>query len=140
MMKRIDRFRTLADFKAERQRAKDLRDLHAERFREHVNVLGNGKDRSRLLKNSISGLVHGLPGKILSVILGRGGIGSGLGLAVGAGKGGWAKRAALFAVGLAMPDLVKRLESLSLSDLAHELQVSWHRWKEHMAERREQRS
>lgn len=139
-MKRIDRFRTLADFKAERQRAKDLRDLHAERFREHVNVLGNGKDRSRLLKNSISGLVHGLPGKILSVILGRGGIGSGLGLAVGAGKGGWAKRAALFAVGLAMPDLVKRLESLSLSDLAHELQVSWSRWKEHMAERREQRS
>jgi hypothetical protein len=107
MMKRIDRFRTLADFKAERQRAKDLRDLHAERFREHVNVLGNGKDRSRLLKNSISGLVHGLPGKILSVALGRGGIGSGLGLAVGAGKGGWAKRAALFAVGLAMPDLVR---------------------------------
>ncbi|MBK9421458.1 MAG: hypothetical protein IPN44_10475 [Flavobacteriales bacterium] len=139
-MTKTDRFKDLSDFHAEKLRLDAIRDVHADRLESHFNALKEGKFRSTLLKNSVNEALGSFaPGKILGSILGGGGLGSAISMATGTAKGGLMKRAGLFALGLAAPKLLKKVESISLPDIGQELGVSWRRLKEHMQERREER-
>lgn len=134
---KTDRFGDLATFRAEKDRLRTARDHHAGRLRAHFDALGESEVRSTLMKNTVGGLFSGtLPGKLLSKAIGNGGIGSGIGMAVGLGKGGILKRLGMFVLGMAAPKLIHKVEEFSIEDLRHELLVSWERWKDHSEQRR----
>ncbi len=139
-MTKTDRFQNLAAFRAEKDRLKAKRDLHAEGVERHLVALKDGDFRTKLLKNSATALWGAFtPTKMLGSILSSGGIGSAIGMATGTGKGGLLKRAGLFALGLAAPRILEKVEAISLPDIGRELSVSWERWKNHRDERRAQR-
>ena len=140
-MKRTDRFQNLTAVNAELLRLDAVRDGHAERFSELFRSLKESEFRSTLMKNTVKEAMGKFaPGKIIGSLIGGGGIGSGLSMAIGAGKGGLLKRLGMFAVGLAAPKILKKVESISIPDVAHEFGVSWGRLKDHMAQRREERA
>ena len=139
-MTKTDRFQDLAAFRAEKLRAAAKSDMYAERLENHMDSLKQGEFRGKLLKNTVSSALGGsTPGKILGSIIGSAGLGGALSMAAGSGKGGLMKRAGLFALGLAAPQLLKKVEYFSISDIGHELGVSWERLKDHLEDRREER-
>ena len=140
MMTKTERFKDLTALRTEKMRLDSMRKLHGERLEDHFNALKQGDFRTALAKNALSGAFGGFaPGKILGSLIGSGGLGGAIGMAAGAGKGGLLKRAGLFALGLAAPKLLKKVEDISIPDISHELGVSWDRLKDHMEVRREQR-
>ncbi len=139
-MKRTDRFQDLTAVNAELLRLDAIRDGHAERFSDLFRSLKESEVRRTLMKNTVKeALGKFAPGKILGSLIGGGGIGSGLTMALGAGKGGLLKRMGMFALGLAAPKILKKVESISIPDVAHEFGVSWGRLKDHMQQRREEK-
>ncbi len=139
MGKKTDRFSNLAALHAEKERLAALRDAHAERLEMHFTALGDGRFRKALVKETLGDAMgHLLPKGLLGTLIGGGGIGGGLSMAMGA-KGGWAKRAGLFALGMAAPALVKRMERFSMADVGRELKVSMERWRQHVHDRKEER-
>lgn len=141
MMTRTDRFGNLDAVRTELLRLEAARDRHAAKLESHVEVLKQREFRGLLLKNSISGLLSGsLPGKLLGSVLGNGGIGNGIGMALGAGKGGLVKRIGLFALGMAAPKLLEKLEKTSFPNIGHELMVSLQRLKDFWEQRRSEKS
>lgn len=140
MMKRTERFKDLTAVNAELIRLEGIRDAHAERLEEHFQALKQSEFRSALVKNTAKEILGNFaPGKLLASLFGGGGMGSGLSMALGAGKGGLWKRLGMFGLGLAAPKVLKMMESISLPDIGHELMVSWERLKDHMEQRREEK-
>lgn len=136
-MTRTDRFASLADFRAEKQRLAALRERHKDQLMGQLAALKRGSVRSNLVKNTVTGMIgNSMPGKLIGALIGKGGLGSGFGMALGVGKGSLLKRLGMFAVGMAAPKLIQRIESISLEDIGHELKVSWERWKEHQEQRK----
>lgn len=136
-MKRTDRFKDLTALKAELLRLDAVRDAHAARLEDLFQALKRSGFRKKLIKNTVKeALGNFAPGKLLGSLIGSGGVGSGLGMALGSGKGGLLKRLGLFALGVAAPKLVKKVEAVPLSAIGHEFGVSWERLKDHMRQRR----
>lgn len=140
MMKRTDRFKDLTAVNAELIRLESIRDAHADRLEEHFQALKQSEFRSALVKNTAKEVFGNFaPAKLLASLIGGGGVGSGLSMALGAGKGGIWKRLGMFALGLAAPKILKQVESISIPDIVHEFGVSWERIKDHLQQRREEK-
>lgn len=135
-MTRTDRFESMAAFLAEKDRLARQREVHAQRIGQHWEALKNKEVRRNLADSAVRDLL-GLwkPTRLLSELLTPGAIGSSLGLAFASGKGGWAKRAGLFALGLLAPKLLERLNQLSIEDILHEVGVSAERVRDHLRSR-----
>ena len=139
-MTKTDRFKDITAVNAELLRLDAIRDAHASRLEAHFEALKHGEFRSSLMKNTVKGALGNFaPGKILGSLIGGGSVGGGLSMALGSGKGGLWKRAGLFALGMAAPKLLKKVEGISLPDIGHELGVSWDRLKDHMQQRRQEK-
>ncbi|MBS1546583.1 MAG: hypothetical protein JST38_20490 [Bacteroidetes bacterium] len=139
-MAKTERFTDLAEVEAERLRLNALCNHYGSRLEAHLEALRDKEIRTALLANSISGMVRGSGwGKLLGPLLGKSSVTSGLSMAMGAGKVGWGKRLGLFALGLAMPGLLKKLEGLSWAEIANELAVSLERTWGFIRKRREER-
>ncbi len=139
-MAKTERFANLAEVEAERSRLNALRSHYGSRLEAHMEALRDKEIRTALLANSVGGMVRGSSwGKMLGPLLGRSSVTSGLTMAMGAGKGGWGKRLGLFALGLAMPGLLRKLEGVSWSDIAKELSLSLERTWDFIRKRREGR-
>ena len=110
MMTRTDRFGSIGAFLDEKRRLTEKRDRHVRRLEQHWDALKSKEVRGNLASNALHDLL-GLwkPPRILSSVFSNGSLGTSLGLALGSGKGGWPKRAALFALGLFAPKLIQRL-------------------------------
>lgn len=135
MMKRTERFKDLTAVNAELIRLEGVRAAHAERFGEHFQALKRSDFRSALVRNTAMEVLGSfVPGKFLASLLGGGGMGNGLTMALGAGKGGLWKRVGMFALGLVAPKLLK-----TMPDIGHELMISWERLKDHMVQRRHEK-
>ena len=139
-MKTTDRFADLNEFRAEKARLQlESREKRA-RLDEHFLAWKDPNFRKAMGKDVVGDITHLiLPKGILGSLLGKADMGSGLRMALTPGTGGVAKRAGLFALGIAAPTLLKKLESISLPEIGHEFQVSWERLKEHMRDRKEER-
>ncbi len=139
-MRRTERFKDLTAVNAELIRLEGIRDVHAENLEDHFQALKQSDFRNALVKNTMMGALGNFaPGKILGSLISGSSVGGGLSMALGAGKAGLWKRIGLFALGLAAPKLVEKVESISLPDIAHEFGVSWERLKDHMQKRREEK-
>ena len=139
-MKTTDRFADLKEFRAEKLRLQLERSANRARLEQHFSAWKVPHFRKAMMKDVVGDITHlVLPKGILGSLLGKGDVGSGLRMAMGAGGGGLLKRAGLFALGIAAPSLLNKLESISLPEIGNEFQVSWQRLKEHMRERREER-
>lgn len=137
-MKRTERFADLAAVRAEKQRLAAVRDAHGARLQAHYAILKRKEFRAAVAKETLGGLLrHAVP-QSLEALWSRRGLTSGLQMALG-GKGGWAKRAGLFAVGLAAPALLKRMQQIPLDDITRELMVSLGRLREYVKNRRADR-
>lgn len=140
-MTKTDRFPDLAAVRAEKARLDAVRDHHGEQLENHFNALRSGSFRSAMLKNTMrSAMGNFAPGRMLGSLIGNGGLGGGLTMALGAGKGGLMKRIGLFALGLAAPKLMQKMDAISIPDIGHELRVSWDRMKDHLEARRAARA
>ncbi|MBK6408770.1 MAG: hypothetical protein IPP95_01910 [Flavobacteriales bacterium] len=139
-MMRSERFKDLTSVNAELLRLEEVRDTHAARLDNHFQALKQSEFRSALVKNTMKDALGSFAqDNLLGSLIGGGGLGNGLSLALGAGKGGLWKRVALFALGLAAPKLLQKVESISLPDILHEFGVSWERLKDHVQQRREEK-
>ena len=139
-MKSTDRFTDITEVNAELLRLDAERDAHAERLEDLFSALKQSHVRKSLMKNSVKSAFGSFgPGKILGSLVSVGGMGGGLSMALGAGKGGLIKRMGLFALGLAAPKVMEKVESISFPDIAHEVGISWGRLKDHMQLRRDER-
>ncbi|MGB3868164.1 MAG: hypothetical protein WBG34_16285 [Flavobacteriales bacterium] len=140
MMKTTDRFADLKEFQAEKALLLMERREHLVRLERHFSIWKEPRFRKAMVNDVVGDITRQiLPKGILGTLLGKGDVSSGLRMAFGTGQGGLLKRAALFALGIAAPSLLQKLENISLPDIGHELQVSWHRLKEHMRERKAER-
>lgn len=141
MMKKIDRFPDLDAVRAEKLRLDAVRRAHASRLEEHVSAFGESHFRRAMAKDAVNSFAESIiPGGLMGALAGSGGVASGLGLALGTGKGGWARRIGLFALGTLAPSLVQRLEAVSLPQIGHEFRVSFERLKKHVRERKAERA
>ena len=123
------------------RRLTEKRDRHVRRIEQPWEALKSKEVRGNLASNALHDLL-GLwkPTRILSSVFSNGSLGTSLGLALGSGKGGWPKRAALFALGLVAPKLIQRLEKLSVDDIVHEVGVSVDHVREHLRSRKKKRA
>ena len=137
MMTRTDRFESLDAFLAEKRRLTETRALQVRRIAGHWEALKRKDVRKKLSANAFHDLL-GLwkPTRMLASLLGNGSIGTSLGVAFAAGKSSWPRRAALFALGLIAPKLLKRLNDLSIEDIVHELAVSAGHIRDHLRSRK----
>lgn len=136
-MARSERFASLAEVHAEKARLNGLAKHHGVRLEAHLTVLRNKEVRTALMSNSVKGMVReSSMGRLLGPLLGAASVSSGLSMAMGTGKGGWAKRLGLFVLGLAAPGILKKLDAVSWGDLLDEFSVSLQRTKEYMRKRR----
>jgi hypothetical protein len=141
MMTRTERFESMGAFLGEKRRLMEKRDRHARRIEQHWEALKDKKVRGEMASNALhDALDMWKPTRVLSSLLSNGSLGTSLGLALGSGKGGWPKRAALFALGLVAPKLIKRMKGLSLDDILHEVGVSVDHVRDHFRARRQERS
>lgn len=136
-MTRTDRFESIGAFVAEKNRLTEKRDVQLQRIEQHWEALKDKEVRKNLANNAFHDLL-GMwkPTHMLSSILSTGSIGTSLGLAFGAGKTSWAKRAGLFALGLVAPKLIERLNNLSIEDIVHEVGVSVDHVRDHLSSRK----
>ena len=141
MMTRTDRFGDMAAFLSEKRRLIQKRDLHAARIAQHWEALKDKDVRTDLANNAIHDLL-GLwkPTRFLSSLFSPGSLGTSLSMSLGGGKGGWPKRAALFALGLIAPGLIGRIEKIDLENVAHEVGVSVDRIRDHLRSRKQARA
>ncbi len=139
-MKTTDRFADLKEFRAEKARL-HLESLeNRDRLERHFSAWKEPQFRKAMGKDVMGDITHLiLPKGIVGTLLGKVDVGSGLRMALASGSGGVAKRAGLFALGIAAPTLLQKLEKISLPEIGHEFQVSWQRLKEHMRERKQER-
>lgn len=141
MMKTIDRFHNLAEFRAEKARLHLQKETHLVRLEDHFLAWKKPAFRKAMAKDVISDITHQLlPKGLLGTLLSKVDIGTGISMALGSGRGGAAKRAGLFALGAAAPSLLQKLENISLPEIGEEFKVSWQRLKKHMRERKEERN
>ncbi|MEO7080893.1 MAG: hypothetical protein ABIY71_05165 [Flavobacteriales bacterium] len=139
-MKTTDRFADLKEFRAEKARLQIERTANRVRLEQHFQAWKEPHFRKAMVKDVVGDITHlVLPKGILGSLLGKADLGSGLRMALGAGGGGLLKRAGLFALGIAAPSMLSKLENISLPEIGNEFQVSWQRLKEHMRERRAER-
>jgi len=140
-MTRTDRFESIGAFLAEKARMQEKRDLHKERIAQHWQALKNKEVRKNLAANAVEDLLSlWKPTRIISSLFNMGSLGTSLGMAFGAGKSGWPKRAGLFALGLFAPKLIQRIESISLEDITREVGVSVDRILDHLRSRKQARA
>lgn len=136
MMARKGRFADLAQLEHERERLDARRRSDAARLEQHLEALQDKDFRKVLIKNTVNeGVAAIIPGGLMGALLGKGNVGTGLSMAIGANKAGLGKRALLFSLGTIAPSIVEKLERISLRDLPHELAVSLKRVKEYVQER-----
>ncbi len=139
-MKTTDRFADLKEFRAEKARLQMERTANRVRLEQHFSAWKEPHFRKAMVKDVVGDITHlVLPKGILGALLGKADMGSGLRMALGASGGGLLKRAGLFALGIAAPTMLSKLENISLPEIGNEFQVSWQRLKEHMRERRSDR-
>ena len=139
-MKTTDRFADLKEFRAEKARLHLVSLENRDRLEQHFLAWKDPHFRKAMGKDVVGDITHLiLPKGILGTILGKGDVGSGLRMAFTAGSGGVAKRAGMFALGIAAPTLLQKLENISLPEIGHEFQVSWQRLKDHMRVLKEER-
>lgn len=123
------RFTSLEAVRAERLRLATDRDRHAERLQEHMEALANKDFRRNIMRTVVGDTVSGLlPDGLVGALIGKGGFARGLDLAMGT-SGGWAKRAGLFALGLAFPSLLDRVQRIPFAEIGREVGVSLERIK-----------
>lgn len=141
MMRKIDRFPDLDAVRAEKMRLDAVRRAHLARLEEHVSAFGESHFQRAMAKDAVGSIAKSIiPGGVMGALASTGGVASGLGLVMGPGKGGWSKRLGLLALGMLAPSLVQKLEAVSLPRIGHELGVSFERLKEHMRERKAERT
>jgi|GEM_PF-4709633 len=140
-MKTTDpRFADLQEFRAEKARLTLARQNHLDRLDRHLSAWKEPEFRSAMAQDVVGRITHKLiPKGMLGSLIGKLDVGSGLRIALSPGSGGIVKRAALFALGIAAPSLLEKLQNISFEDIGEEFQVSWQRWKEHQRNRRANR-
>ena len=140
-MTKTDRFQSIAHLREEKLRLDATRRLHRERLKMHWEALGDKEVRKRMVSGTVSEILGSWnPTRILGKLFGGGSITSSIGLMMSAKKAGWAKKIALFALGMVAPKILKRVEHLSIPDILHEVNVSIGNVREHMRERKEARA
>lgn len=140
-MTKTDRFESIAQLREEKLRLDATRRLHRERLVMHWEALGDKEVRQRMIKGTVSEAIGSWkPARILGKLIGGGSVTSSIGLMMSAKKAGWAKKAALFALGMVAPSMLKRVEKLSVPDILHEVNVSIGNVREHLRERKEERA
>lgn len=139
-MARTERFKSMAEVSLELQRLDGVRKAHEERLERHWQAMLDHDVRGRLLKDAANDVIRSWkPGRMLSAIFGGGSVGGSLAAAIG-GRGGWFRRAAIFAMNMALPKVLGKVTELSVNDIAHELNVSYQRFRAHMDARKKARA
>lgn len=140
MSKTDRRFSDLKAFRAEKARLRMERTASRHRLGRHFSAWKQPAFRSAMAQD-LGGQVTEwlLPKGLLGALVGKLDLGSGLRMALSPGRGGLVKRAVLFALGIAAPSLLEKLQHISWEDIGAEFQLSWQRWKEHQRNRRDHR-
>lgn len=127
----------MAEVERELQRLDAIRRRHEARLERHWEALQDHDVRGRLMKDAAHDMLRSWkPAQVLGSLFGSGSFGSSLGFALGR-RGGWAKRAFLFALSMAAPSLLKRVSGLSLKDISEEVELSIGRIKDYLRSRKE---
>ncbi|MCC6840770.1 MAG: hypothetical protein IT230_11480 [Flavobacteriales bacterium] len=134
-MAKVDRFRNLAEFRAEQQRWADVANVHAGHLQSHWLLLKDPGLRNRLARETVVALVRGALPQTVAGTLSGAGLGGALQWAMGNGTGGWAKRALLFGASLAAPMLAAKAEQFPLRLLLGEVGISLGRLKAYLRDR-----
>lgn len=128
-------FRSLAEYRAERQRWAQASEAHAGRLRGHLARLKEPELRKSLFREALGGMIRGALPQNLAGALSSAGVGTALQWALGSGKAGWAKRALLTGLSLVAPSLLARAEQLPVRSLIREVGVSLQRIKDYLRSR-----
>ncbi|MBP8823065.1 MAG: hypothetical protein KBH07_05440 [Flavobacteriales bacterium] len=128
-------FRSLAEYRAERQRWAGTSGLYAGRLRTHLAAIRDKETRRGLAREAATGLLRSALPQSMSSALSATGMGNALHLVLGRGKAGWTKRALLFGLGLVAPALVAKVEQLPLRKLVREVGISLDRVQAYLRER-----
>lgn len=140
-MGKSDRFASLAELHAEKERVTSLRDGHAARLEGLYTTLRSSVFRKRLATEALGDAMNGMLSRsVLGTMIGRGGVAGGLSLAMRSGSGGWMRRAGLFALGLVAPALIDRLQHVPFAKIGSEVRVSLDRLRNHLDQRRAARA
>ncbi len=127
-----ERFRNLAEYRAERQRWAQASEHHAQRLHGYAARLKDPAVRQDLMREALGGMLRGALPQGLSGAMTGAGFGGVLQMALGRGQGSLAKRALLFGIGLVAPTLLAKVEQLPLRTLINEVGISLERIKNYL--------
>ena len=130
-MKRIDRFRSLADVRVERDRLKGIRDHHQTALKEYWDLVHEPEFRRGLAGDAFGDMLKAWkPMRTLGAVLqmDNGSIGNVLGMAVGARARTFKGRILGWVVGAIAPILIQKFATPDrLEHLMSEIRRSWDR-------------
>ncbi|HEX2616313.1 MAG TPA: hypothetical protein VHL57_02160 [Flavobacteriales bacterium] len=135
-MKRTDRFNDLAEVRMELQRLDTVRKAHEDRLERHWQAVLDHDVRGRLLKDAANDVIRSWkPAHMLSKVFGGGSVGPSL-LSAVTGRGGWFRKATMFALSMALPKILGKVNDVTVNDITREVQVSYQRFRDHLQARK----
>lgn len=127
----------MEEVKNELARLDGLRAHHEVRMERHWQALLDHDVRGRLMKDAAQDMLRSWkPTRVLSSIFGDGSFGSSLGLAMRR-SGGIKKKLLMFALSMAAPGLLKKIQGTKAGDIVDEVQVSVGRIRDYIKSRKE---